>query len=201
MQPTCLGVASANGFDFVVTPIAHPRHEAQEEIDEPSTLKDSSKNCLDAPAAPRQFAFTRSDLILNSSDWSTLIVASLSRRSHLESGEQRVRRRSEEALRRELQFCAHLGLSAVMLRLNRAENANLARLVYAFLIRNGNGPQIWVRAPMNNEPCLSDGEGEDFGDTWEWWDAFRSSANYEKKLSLALEVGNGRTHRCSEWPW
>ena len=36
--PSSLGVANANGFDFVVTPLIHPRHRRPEVVAEPSTL-------------------------------------------------------------------------------------------------------------------------------------------------------------------
>ena len=47
--------------------------------------------------------------------------------------------------------------------------------------------------PLNNETCLSDGPdaAAAYGDTWDWWDGFRSSANYEKRIGVVLEVGSG----------
>ena len=128
----------------------------------------------------------------------------------------KVRRRAEEALRRELAFCSHLGLSAVIVRLRRGESANLARAIYSYLVKNP-GPQVWVRVPMEEEQSLAaqaekeqqkEDQKREAGDstspapssaavndeveshsTWSWWDDFRSAANYEKKMGLALEVG------------
>ena len=61
-------------------------------------------------AIERKHAFTRSDLILSSSDWGSLLVAVLSREGNVDCSVQRVRRAAEEAIRRELLFCAHLGM-------------------------------------------------------------------------------------------
>lgn len=58
----------------------------------------------------RNYAFTRSDLMLTSNDWSSFIVAIISRMSgQLESSDLKVRRTAEERLKRELSFCTHLG--------------------------------------------------------------------------------------------
>lgn len=53
---------------------------------------------------------------------------------------------------------------------------------------------------MTNEPSLAQGS-ENTPDPWEWWDAFRSAANYEKKIALALEVGKGRELRLPPFPF
>ena len=58
----------------------------------------------------RNYAFTRSDLLLDSGDWSSLIVGMISRDLNLESTNQSVRRISEERLTRELNFSTHLGM-------------------------------------------------------------------------------------------
>ncbi len=53
-----------------------------------------------------------------------------------------------------------------------------------------------MRVPINIETCLftaaeDEKEDESSLEPWEWWDAFRSAANYEKKLGLVLELGKG----------
>ena len=70
-----------------------------------------------------------------------------------------------------------------MVPLKKLDNSNLARIVYSFMIK-GPGPQVWVRVPVSAEEVLSDVAGREREDTWAWWDAFRSTANYEKKMGV-----------------
>ncbi len=92
-----------------------------------------------------------------------------------------------------------------MVQLTKLDNSNLARVMYSFLVK-GSGQQVWVRVPINAEECVladkdkitpngESGEGdvgdEEDKDTWAWWDSFRSAANYEKKMGLALEIAKG----------
>ena len=98
----------------------------------------------------RGYAFTRSDLMLDSGDWSSLIVGMISRDLNLESNCQSIRRIAEERLKRELNFSIHLGLAAIMIPLNKPNNLNLSRIIYTYLMRGGNG-QVWVRVPFNNQ--------------------------------------------------
>jgi hypothetical protein len=57
----------------------------------------------------RGYAFTRSDLLLSSSEWSTLIVGIISKHLCLESTNPDIRRNAEEMLQKELNFASHLG--------------------------------------------------------------------------------------------
>lgn len=83
------------GFDFLVTALTHPRYNVPEVIDEPSTFKASDATSEEAPIPFRQWPFTRSDLLLPSSDWGSLLVAVLSRPLGIEAREDGVRRRAE----------------------------------------------------------------------------------------------------------
>ena len=95
-------------------------------------------------------------MLLDSADWSSLIVGMISRDLNLESNCQSVRRIAEERLKRELNFSLHLGLAAILLPLTKPNNCNLSRIVYTYLIKGGNG-QVWLRVPLNNpkEPVSS----------------------------------------------
>ena len=129
----------------MVTSLVHPLYRHPEVISERSTLplgaEAEERETSSDEGIRRNYAFTRSDLLLGSSDWSTLLVARVAKEGCLESACQPVRRRAEEALRRELQFCAHLGLSAILVELKRKDNSNLARMIYTFLVKNP-GPQV-----------------------------------------------------------
>ena len=87
---SALQVTTDSGYDFLVTPIVHPRFRARSDM-------------------KRNYAFTRSDLILSSSEWSSLVVGAVSRHLSLESPNAGVRRDAEDALQRELNFASHLG--------------------------------------------------------------------------------------------
>ena len=109
---------------------------------------DSTGDSAKEKAINRGYAFTRSDLLLDSSDWSSLIVGMISRDLNLESTCQSVRRIAEERLKRELNFTVHLGLAAILLPLNKLNNSNLSRIIYTYLMKGGNG-QVWIRVPLN----------------------------------------------------
>ena len=87
---SALQVTTDSGYDFLVTPIVHPRFRARSDM-------------------KRNYAFTRSDLLLSSSEWSSLVVGAVSRHLSLESPNAGVRRDAEDALQRELNFASHLG--------------------------------------------------------------------------------------------
>ena len=96
---SALQVTTDSGYDFLVTPIVHPRFRARSDM-------------------KRNYAFTRSDLILSSTEWSSLVVGVVSRHLSLESPNASVRRDAEDALQRELNFASHLG------KLEKKFNAN-----------------------------------------------------------------------------
>ena len=100
-----LQVANGSGFDFLLTSLVHPRYQLPEITAENASEVASPADKIE----PRNYPFTRSDLLLPSSDWSSLFVAILSRDCGLESPQPHVRRQGEERLKRELAFASHLG--------------------------------------------------------------------------------------------
>lgn len=178
-----VAVATQAGYDFLALPIVHPRYRLPEVFSAASKLPGESESIEDSKCR-RGVAFTRSDLLLTSADWSSLIVGLLSRHLNLESENAAVRRGAEETLKRELSFASHLGLPAIMVPLTKLNNANLARNIYGYMLKVGHSHgQVWLKVPMYNV------EGGDEDDTWNWWDQFRSCADTDKKLNLALVVG------------
>ena len=98
---SALQVTTDSGYDFLVTPIVHPRFRARSDM-------------------KRNYAFTRSDLILSSTEWSSLVVGVVSRHLSLESPNASVRRDAEDALQRELNFASHLGkLKKILFKLEK----------------------------------------------------------------------------------
>ncbi len=116
--------------------------------------------------------------MLSCGEWSSLVVGVISRHLNVESRNEIIRRSSEEALNRELNFASHLGLPAVMIELKGPNNANLSILLYCFMLK-ATAAQIWIRVPIN-KPKRSE------TDPWEWWNTLRGTSNTEKRLNLAL---------------
>ena len=83
------------GFDFLVAPLAHPRHRRPA----PSARD---------PSAPQPAPFARSDLLLNSTQWSSQVVGKTSPWIDADSASAPSRRDGEAALRQELMWAAHL---------------------------------------------------------------------------------------------
>ncbi|XP_042862384.1 protein arginine N-methyltransferase 5-like isoform X2 [Penaeus japonicus] len=174
--------SSKAGYDFLSIPLAHPRF---------------TREHVDGKAKNRAGAFTRSDLLLSSSEWNSLIVGRLSPCPilNLESSNNSLRQNSENTVTQELTFAAHLGLPAIMFTLTTDRCCNIARLVHNRVVQ-GVCYQVWVRVPMQAPEELAaqyrsdKSPSEDgFGvDTWTWWNRFHSIANVEKKIGLALEV-------------
>ncbi|XP_068212824.1 protein arginine N-methyltransferase 5 isoform X2 [Palaemon carinicauda] len=178
----CLQESSRAGYDFISVPVAHPRFKREH---------------IHGKAKKRTGAFTRSDLLLSSSEWNSLIVGRLSQVHilNLEASNQSLRLNSEEIINQELIFAAHLGLPAITFSLSTDRCANIARLIHNRTIQ-GVCYQIWVRVPLQAPEEVasqyrSDKEESEDGfaiDTWNWWNKFHSICDIERKICLALEI-------------
>lgn len=74
--------------------------------------------------------------------------------------------------------------------LNKRNNTQLARLINEKLVI-GMTSSIWVTIPMVHASSYSplyDTTTSIAEDTWEWWNEFRISCNYDKHLGLILEL-------------
>jgi protein arginine N-methyltransferase 5 len=130
----CLSDTLSLGLDFLVAPLAHPRHRRPA-----PTARD--------PTAPAPAPFARSDLLLNSSQWSSQVVGKTSPWIDADSPSDAYRRDSEAALRQELSWAAHLSLHAVLLPPPKLGAANYARIVNQFLGALSH-TALWVRVPL-----------------------------------------------------
>jgi len=185
---TCLQLASGSGFDFVSVPIVHPRYKRE------LNSKDSPK---------RSGAFTRTDLLLPGSDWSSLVVGKISPWIKVDSKCESERRNSILAFKQELTFSVHLSLPSVMVKLSSPENIQLSQLINDALL-NTHLQQVWVHVQLksNYEMCdtelMKDGQSvlpnrpsdTYSNDTWEWWNQLRRLCDNHKKLAVVLELNN-----------
>uniref|UniRef100_UPI00358FBAD8 protein arginine N-methyltransferase 5 isoform X2 n=1 Tax=Myxine glutinosa TaxID=7769 RepID=UPI00358FBAD8 len=170
-------------FDFVCAPIVHPRYK---------------REFLMGPAKNRSGPLTRSDLLMPSTDWSTLIVGKISPWLRLHSDLDFVRRNSEAAFMEELRFAAYLSLPALLISLHQADNSNLARCLMYHMHSSHHGQAFWIHMPMVSSSTSCDDviDGDSQGlvgidcneDTWLWWHCFRCLCDYNKRISLALEI-------------
>lgn len=119
------------GFDFVMAPLVHPRYRRPA----PTAL----------PQGTFQPPFTRSDLLLSSSQWAGQVVGKVSPWIDCDSPSPALARDSVAALQQELAWAAHLSLQAVVLPppqqpLSGANYARILNQVGAWLWQIGNGP-------------------------------------------------------------
>lgn len=183
--------SSSAGFDFICSPIAHPRYRRQ--------LDDKN-------GPPRPGAFTRTDLLLPGSDWSSLVVGKISPWINVDSKCDITRKNSILAMQQELNFACHLSLPAILLRMRGPENANLAHMINNTILGT-HVQQIWLQIPLFNpkrlvdrsllqdcETVISNGHSSDdsakttndFEDPWEWWNQVRNLCNNNRKLAPVL---------------
>jgi len=179
--------SAQSGYDFITIPIVNPRYER--EFDKEKV------------ASQRYGPLTRSDLLLASSDWSSLVVGRLGHSINVDSSIQHIRQNSEARLTEELRYATHLGMPAVMIILTGDEHTNLARMISNHIAK-GATMQVWVQVPLT-APDLSKyekNENVDNGNvargqnTWDWWNRFRLVANSNSKINLCLCV----TEQCPE---
>lgn len=132
------------GFDFVMAPLVHPRYRRPA----PTAL----------PRGTFLPPFTRSDLLLSSSQWAGQVVGKVSPWIDCDSPSPALARDSAAALQQELAWAAHLSLQAVVLPpppqpLNAA---NYARILNQVPLLSGNwvGPCQSVTAPDSESLSL-----------------------------------------------
>lgn len=177
----CLVYANDSKYDFICVPLVHPLFK---------------REFISGPAKNRLGPFTRPDLILRSSDWNSLIIGKFSPFINVDSTNPVIRKNSEEALNQEISLASHFGLSGVTLKLKHGiiKNVNLARIISDKISNNNTNFQVWMQVPMENpnrqayfyraEDCPVD------ENPWEWWNAFRTICDYNKRLGVALIVSH-----------
>ena len=160
-------------FDFLCVPLVHPRFERE--------LVRSTNRCS---------PLTRSDLVLSSSEWTTVIVGKVSPWINLDSTLQTNRKNSEKAFFEEISFAVHLGLPAILVSLKSNDCVNLGRcLNTALMSRTLN--QIWLKVPFADTEIVPSDRSSPVasGDaTWNWWNTVRCLCSGKKKLGLVLDI-------------
>lgn len=175
----CLNAASEARYEFIVAPLYNPCLQ---------------REFLEGPASERKGPQSRSDMVLTSKDWCSLIVGKLSPWLQLDSPNDILRQNSEKAIMQELNFASHLGVPAIMISLNSSNCINLARTLNEH-IQCGNNHQYWIKvplaAPVDELDDIFDHDNKEdkvwVEDTWTWYNKFRSVCESNKKMGIALE--------------
>jgi len=171
------------GFDFICAPIVNPR------------LK---REFIEGGAVTRPGPLTRSDLLLSSNDWSTLVVSKLSPWINLDSTVDAVRKNSEKAFKQELMYAMHLNSPAVHIVLRSLNCVNLARCINEHILQ-GFTHLFWVQVPLKSQVedidnitetsvDLVDNNQNYSSDSWQWWNRLRTLCDSNKRLGLLLEL-------------
>lgn len=183
-----LASAIETRFDFIVIPLVHPR------------FRRDTRGVSDS----RQFAFTRSDRLLSSSQWSTFVVGKLSPWFNFESDNATLRHDAEAALSQEIMWATHLSVPAVIAPAPRYNCFNYARALNTCIYKSPN-MQIWVEVPLvgvDAEHSGNDADDTDAafsesdlvasdvkqGDSWEAWNNLRVLCGHNPMLSVALVI-------------
>ncbi|ESO87913.1 hypothetical protein LOTGIDRAFT_194048 [Lottia gigantea] len=180
---SALDSACKAGYDFICLPIVHPRFR---------------REFISGPSKKRSGALTRSDMSLSSQDWSSLIVGKISPWLQVDSPHLVVRKNSEMAFKQELMYAAHLSMPSVLLSIKGPNIVNLARCLNEHLISSYFQQHFWIHVPLTSSKDqvddVFDNGGmknnieQEFDDTWEWWNTFRTLCDSNKRLGVALEL-------------
>eukprot|EP00455_Lapot_gusevi_P049550 TRINITY_DN7042_c0_g1_i2.p1 TRINITY_DN7042_c0_g1~~TRINITY_DN7042_c0_g1_i2.p1 ORF type:complete len:646 (+),score=142.20 TRINITY_DN7042_c0_g1_i2:62-1939(+) len=164
-------------FDCISVPLVHPRFR---------------RNLVSGK--DRDMPFTRSDLELNSSVWSTQVVGRISPWINLDSPSESVRKNSELAFKQEMAWASHLSVFAIVLPSASSRNcANLARCINQTVLQMQYA-QLWLPVPLiSKQQQLKQENGEDdqkdvAQDPWEIWNQIRFMCEHHPRLGVALEI-------------
>lgn len=162
-----------DGFDFVVSPLSHPRYQR----DFTGKFPTSSE------------PFTRSDLLLSSYQWSQWTVGKVSVFSGFDSPNYTVRTNAQKVLQQELDWATHLSLQAVLLPPPSYNCAGYAMALSSHL-RHTSFMQFWVRVPLVSLEHIHQDEDTRRveGDSWECWNRLFAFTDYSANLLPALEL-------------
>ena len=129
-------------------------------------------------SSPSQESIVKQELLMDNQSWTSWVVVRLCQHRGIDSKVDRIWRRSQQKLAKELSEISYLGLKQVIVRLNSGNNINLARTINSEILRRAKY-EVWVEVG---------GEG------WCWWNQFRlmtdSSDQVKNCLRLTEELPN-----------
>lgn len=185
----------ANNYHAIITPVVHPQYIREFECE---------------PMKTKHLDISRSDLVLNSTDWTTRVIPKLSEYIDCDSKSDTIRKISEKMLKQEISLAEHLvqGCGGMLIRLNGIDNANLAR-VASLNTRSA----LLVEVPMVDPNIIAknqyrsdvekpdDNDDSSYSETWHWWNNFRLHSDYNIRLKLTLEMSADVPSKMELFRW
>ncbi|EGG17930.1 protein arginine methyltransferase [Cavenderia fasciculata] len=174
-----VGMTYNLGFDFLSVPI--------------STKPEGDDWAVQQSPAPTSTIdpLLRSDLLLDSSQWKSVIVPKVSEWIDVDSNDKQTRLRSTAIMKNEISWSAHVAVPALLIPPpKREQSPNYAQVINQSLLSLMN-MKMWMRMPLN---LTSDKDDENSNkeplliNTWKWWNNFRMLCNHHPSLFLALEM-------------
>ncbi|XP_075525629.1 protein arginine N-methyltransferase 5 isoform X3 [Dermacentor variabilis] len=134
--PEAIISAGNAGYKFVTVDISHPR---------------SRQECLLPNPKSTPMPFSRSDLVLPSQDWSSLVTLRVSKWIDVDSPVESFRKTCEKVLYQELCYAAHVGVPAILVDVRSRHCVNLARMLHNYIMASTAYQlmfQAWLVIPM-----------------------------------------------------
>jgi len=161
-------VGNAAHFDFIVSPLAHPRNVRQ-----PKDVRVSEE------------PWTRSDLFLEPKIWTTAIVGSMSPWIAPDAASPALREMSRAAFLQELAWASHLAVYAALLPPPSCLGCSQYAGILQQRISAGLTSTIWIKVPLVYR--IETAQGTEYRDGWHAWNELHSACEYSKDMGIALE--------------
>ncbi|RHZ83026.1 hypothetical protein Glove_100g30 [Diversispora epigaea] len=174
------------GHDFIILPIVSSSYKRF--ISGQNEQLDNTKNSKVIEEWRKNHVFFRDDLVIKNTDLVDYVVGQVSDWLDFDSPDHNVQINSEIALRQQISWACHLGISAVLISfpstnsiMNYARSLNsiLGSLTYT---------HVWCKIPLVLETEIMTDESRESSVTWERWNKFRVLCEHNSKLSIALEI-------------
>lgn len=145
------------------------------------------------PLRSKHVQFTRSDLLLSSSQWLNRVICRIGDNLDLDSPIDCIRRQAERTIRQELSFAEHLVQNGYMYtRLTKGDCTNFARIVGCAVSKG----TLLVEVPLTNPKLTQNSwrrdivveEEQEVDSPWHWWNTFRTHADSNAVIKVALEL-------------
>uniref|UniRef100_A0A182RWG1 Protein arginine N-methyltransferase n=1 Tax=Anopheles funestus TaxID=62324 RepID=A0A182RWG1_ANOFN len=144
------------------------------------------------PVRSHHVQFTRSDLLLSSSQWAHKVICRIGDNLDLDSPVDHIRKQAERTIRQEMSFAEHLVQTGYLYtRLTKANCTNFARTVGCTITRG----TLLIEVPLSNPKLTQnswrrdvDEEEQEVENPWHWWNNFRTHSDGNAVLKVALEL-------------
>ncbi|CAJ0758011.1 12236_t:CDS:10 [Entrophospora sp. SA101] len=165
------------GYDFVVLPLTNTNYKRF--LFE--NVNHNNKETVGLEKWRNGMPLTLDDLVIKTADNREITIGKIPEWINLDSSDQNIRINSEIALKQQLSWATHLGLTAVLIPFPSELLFNYARClnsIFSGLLYT----QIWIKIPLTID------DSNDRIVTWERWNKIRTLCDHHFKLNIALEL-------------